>query len=242
MTYCVGLMLDQGLIFAADSRRCEGADNLASFCKLTTFERAGDRVIVLLGSGNLASTQAVCSLLRWRSARDAATGLWAARSILEVVVLASDAIRDADLRYMPQLGGGSAGFNASFILGGQIRGEAPHLFRIHADGSFVEAGAEAPYLQNGETTYGNPIIEWVIRHRTPLNEAAKCVLASFDTTMRSNLSVAMPIDLICYRRDSLVIDMRRRFEASDAYFANLSAKWSEGTRSVIRSLPELSWP
>lgn len=241
MTYCVGLMLDEGLIFASDSRTHAGVDNFASFCKLTAFERPGDRVIVLLSSGNLAGTQAVCSLLRQRCARDEATSLWGVESMFDAALLVSDAMREVDRRDGQHLTDSDAGFNASFILGGQIRGEPPRLFRIYAEGNFIEAGARTPYLQTGETKYGKPIIDRVIRGQTTLNDAAKCVLVSFDSTMRSNLSVAMPIDLICYRRDSLAIDMRRRFEASDAYFADLSARWSAGTREVFRRLPELDW-
>lgn len=241
MTYCLGLTLDQGLILASDSRTHAGVDNFASFSKMTAFERPGDRVIVLLSSGNLAGTQAVCSLLRQRCARDAAENLWSAASMFDAAMLVSDAMRDVDRRDGQHLTDSDFGFNASFILGGQIRGEAPRLFRIYAEGNFIEAGAQTPYLQTGETKYGKPIIDRVIRRETPLNEAAKCVLVSFDSTMRSNLSVAMPIDLICYRRDSLVIDMRRRFEGNDPYFTELSARWSEGTREVFRRLPDLTW-
>jgi len=133
------------------------------------------------------------------------------------------------------------GFNASFILGGQITGEPPRLFRIYAEGNFIEASLETPYLQTGETKYGKPIIDWVITRTTSLNDAAKCVLVSFDSTMRSNLSVGMPIDLICYKRDSLEVQMRRRFDEEDAYFRALSKQWREGTRQVFSRLPNLDW-
>ncbi len=241
MTYCLGLNLDAGQILASDSRTHAGVDNFASFCKMTVFERAGDRVIVLLSSGNLAGTQAVCSLLDQRCARDPATSLWGAASMFDAALLVSDAMREVDRRDGQHLTDSDVGGNASFILGGQIRGEAPRLFRIYAEGNFIEAGTHTPYLQTGETKYGKPIIDRVIQGPTPLNEAAKCVLVSFDSTMRSNLSVGMPIDLICYRRDSLAIEMRRRFEPNDAYFAELSSRWSKGTRAVFRQLPDLAW-
>jgi putative proteasome-type protease len=132
-------------------------------------------------------------------------------------------------------------FNASFILGGQIKGEPPRLFRIYAEGNFIEAGVPTPYFQTGETKYGKPIVDRVITRHTPLAEAAKCVLVSFDLTMRSNLSVGMPIDLICYERDSLEITKRRRFDDKDPYFTALSEEWGEGTRQAFRHLPELVW-
>ena len=132
-------------------------------------------------------------------------------------------------------------FNASFILCGQIRGEPSRLFRIYAEGNFIEAGMDTPYFKTGETKYGRPIIDRVITRPTRLTEATKCVLVSFDSTMRSNLSVGMPIDLVCYERDSLEVRMRRRFVEGDAYFTRLSSERSEGTRQVFRQLPELQW-
>jgi putative proteasome-type protease len=239
MTYCVGVMLDSGLIFASDSRTHAGVDNFASFCKLSVFERPDDRVIVLLSSGNLAGTQAVISLLQQRVRKDVDQNLWRAETMFDAALLVSDAMREVDRRDGQHLTEDDVGFNASFILGGQIRGEPPRLFRIYAAGNFIEAGEQTPYLQTGETKYGKPIIDRVITPRTTLNDAAKCVLVSFDSTMRSNLSVGMPIDLICYERDSLSVSMRRRFDADDAYFAELGRKWSEGTREVFRRLPEL---
>jgi putative proteasome-type protease len=224
MTYCVGVMLDKGMIFASDSRTNAGVDNFAKFCKTTVFERAGDRVIILLSSGNLGGTQAVISLLKQRSDTTNAPNLWNAKTMFDAALLVSDAMRDVDRRdgeYLTQVGGA---FNASFILGGQISGEAPRLFRIYSEGK-----------------YGKPIIDRVITRTTSLSDAAKCVLVSFDSTMRSNMSVGMPIDLICYERDSLEIQMRRRFDEGDAYFAALSEQWSKGTRNVFSQLPDLRW-
>ena len=242
MTYCTGLLLDEGMVFASDSRTNAGLDNIATFCKMTVFERAGDRVIVLLSSGNLAGTQAVISVLRQRGdAESASPNLWNARTLFDVTALVADAMRDIDRRDGPYLAE-SGGFNASFILGGQIRGEPMRLFRIYSEGNFIEAGLHTtPYFQTGEAKYGKSIIDRVITPSTTLADAAKCVLVSFDSTMRSNLSVGMPIDLICYRRDSLAIQMRRRFDEGDAYFTALSSQWSEGVRDVFSRLPELHW-
>ena len=241
MTYCIGIILDAGLVLASDSRTHAGVDNFASFCKMTLFERPGDRVYILLSSGNLAGTQAVIGLLKQRNAKDGVPNLWAAESMFDAAILVSDAMRDVDRRDGQHLAGSGGGFNASFILGGQIKGEPPRLFRIYAEGNFIEAGEETPYLQTGETKYGKPIIDRVILGSTSLNDAAQCVLVSFDSTMRSNLSVGMPIDLICYERDSLAVRMRRRFDEGDAYFSALSKQWTEGTRQVFSRLPKLEW-
>ena len=242
MTYCIGVMLEKGMIFASDSRTNAGMDNFAKFCKMTVFERPGDRVIVLLSSGNLAGTQAVIGVLNQRCvAGDAATNLWGARTMFDVAMLVADAMRHIEQRDGEYLQANEVGFNASFIVGGQIGGEPLRLFRIYAEGNFIEAGADTPYFQTGETKYGKPIIDRVITRFTPLPDATKCVLVSFDSTMRSNLSVGMPIDLICYERDSLEVQWRRRFDDGDAYFSTLSHEWGEGTRQVFRQLPELRW-
>ncbi|MEI6251195.1 MAG: peptidase [Mycobacteriaceae bacterium] len=226
------------MIFASDSRTNAGMDSVAKFCKMTVFERPGDRVIVLLSSGNLAGTQAVISILTQRCADGAApTNLFGARTMFDVLVLVTDAMRDIENRDADYL----EAFNASFIVGGQIDGEPLRLFRTYAEGNFIEAGTHTNFFQTGETKYGKPILDRVLTQSTPLVDAAKCVLVSFDSTMRSNLSVGMPIDLVCYEQDSLEVRFRRRFDVGDPYFTALSRDWSEGTREVFRELPELSW-
>jgi len=242
MTYCVGVLLRDGIVLASDSRTNAGVDNFAKFCKMSVFERPGDRVLMLLSSGNLAGTQAVISVLKQRSEiTDGPPNLWTARTMFDVAGLVADAMRDIERRDAPYLESGPVAFNASFILGGQLNGEPPRLFRIYSEGNFIEAGQDTPFLQTGEAKYGKPIIDRVITPTTSLADATKCVLVSFDSTMRSNLSVGMPIDLICYERDSLAIRMRRRFDQGDAYFSALSADWSEGVRKVFQELPELEW-
>lgn len=241
MTYCVGVMLENGLVFASDSRTNAGVDNFASFCKMSLFERAGDRVIVLLSSGNLGGTQAVISILRQNGERSDCPNLWNAASMFDAALLVSDAMRLVDQRDSQYLTKNNIGFYASFILGGQIKGEPPRLFRLYAEGNFIEAGDQTPYFQTGETKYGKPIIDWAITRATTLDDAAKCVLVSFESTMRSNLSVGMPIDLICYKLDSLAITMRRRFDPGDVYFTTLGKEWSAGTRDVFSRLPDLEW-
>jgi putative proteasome-type protease len=242
MTYCVGVLLKEGIVFASDSRTHAGVDNIAQFCKMTVFERAGDRVLVLLSSGNLAGTQAVVSVLRQRGdAEGAAPNIWSARTMFDVAVVVSDAMRDIERRDGKHLENSALTFNASFIIGGQIKGEPLRLFRTFAEGNFIEASADTPFFQTGEAKYGKPIIDRVITPATSLADATKCILVSFDSTMRSNLSVGMPIDLACYERDSLKLGKRRRFDQGDAYFTALSKEWSEGVRAAFKLLPTLQW-
>jgi putative proteasome-type protease len=240
MTYCVGVKLDEGLIFASDSRTHAGVDNYAKFCKMTVFERAGDRVLVLLSSGGLAATQTVINLLRQRAAGDA-PHIWSIGSMFDVANLVSDAMRDLERRDGPFLEVSELKFNASFILGGQIAGEDMRLFRIYAEGNFIEADTDTCFLQTGEAKYGKPILDLGVTSSATLEDATKCVLVSFDSTMLSNLSVGMPIDLLCYSRDSLQVTMRRRFEEDDVYFDALTQQWLEGTRRVFHELPPLAW-
>jgi putative proteasome-type protease len=240
MTYCVGVKLEEGLIFASDSRTHAGVDNFARFCKMTVFERAGDRVLVLLSSGGLAATQAVIGVLRQRATGDA-PHIWTVGSMFEVANLVSDALRDIERRDGPFMESGGLKFNASFILGGQIAGEAMRLFRLYAEGNFIEAGDDTCFLQTGEAKYGKPILDLAVSATATLEDATKCVLVSFDSTMISNLSVGMPIDLLCYARDSLCVTMQRRFDDGDAYFDALTKQWLQGTRRVFHELPPLEW-
>ena len=238
MTYCIGLLLKEGLVMASDSRTHAGVDNFATFCKMTVFERPGERVVVLLSSGSLAGTQAVISILKQKgeSSEAAARSIWSARTMFDVAVLVSDAVRDIERRDGEYLAKSSSPFNASFIIGGQIKGEPPRLFRTFAEGNFIEAGRDTPFFQTGETKYGKPIIDRVIGQNTSLSDAMKCVLVSFDSTMRSNLSVGMPIDLACYATGDLKLTTHHRFAPGDTYFAALSKEWSDGVRQVFRSL------
>ena len=249
MTYCVGVLLKDGIVLGSDSRTHAGVDDFASFCKMTVFERPGERVLVLLSSGNLAGTQAVISVLRQNAAaplvdekgKVAAPTIWTAHTMFDVASVVSNAMRELEIRDKEHLAKSDLTFNASFILGGQLRGEPMRLFRIYAEGNFIEAGAETSFFQTGEAKYGKPILDRVLAPSTSLSDAAKCVLVSFDSTMRSNLSVAMPIDLICYERDTLEVRKRRRFEPGDPYFGALSQEWSEGVRAVFKRLPDPRW-
>jgi putative proteasome-type protease len=169
----------------------------------------------------------------------AGTTIWNARTMFDAALIVSDAVRDIVRRDAKHVESSDSPFNASFIIGGQINGEPPRLFRTFAEGNFIEAGADTAFFQTGETKYGKPIMERVITPSTNLTDAMKCILVSFDSTMRSNLSVGMPIDLVCYERDSLKLSLRHRFEQGDAYFTSLSKEWSEGVRVVFRRLPDV---
>jgi putative proteasome-type protease len=240
MTYCVGVLLADGVVLASDSRTNAGIDNIATFCKMTVFEREGERSIVMLSSGNLAGTQAVISLLKQRGEDSNAAGgnIWQARTMFDVATVVADAVRDIERRDSEHLSRSATPFNASFIIGGQIKGEPVRLFRTFAEGNFIEASRETPFFQTGEAKYGKPILDRVITPATSLSDAIKCVLVSFDSTMRSNLSVGMPIDLACYARDQLRL-ARYRFAPGDPYFTEISKQWSEGVRAVFRQLPDI---
>src|SRR3984885_10404432 len=239
MTYCVGVLLTDGIVLASDSRTHAGVDNFAMFCKMTIFERPGDRAIVLLSSGNLAATQAVVSVLKQRGQApgDDAASIWNARTMFDVAVMVSDAVREIERRDAKHVATSATPFNASFIIGGQIKGEPLRLFRTFAEGNFIEASAETPFFQTGEAKYGKPIIDRVIGPKTSLSDAMKCVLVSFDSTMRSNLSVGMPIDLACCASGDLKLTSRHRFAPGEAYFSALGNEWVEGVRTVFRTLP-----
>ncbi len=241
MTYCVGLRLDRGIVFASDTRTNAGLDNIATFSKMHVWERKGDRLMVLLSAGNLGITQAVVSLLNEAidaqaetdeaSLMGAATMFQAARLIGDAVRAALDMEEDAVAKN-PDL------FGASFIFGGQIAGEGPRLFQIYSEGNFIEASQDTPFFQIGEHKYGKPILDRVAAPAMRMGEAAKLVLLSFDSTLRSNLSVGMPIDLLIYRRDSLEIGEQRRIEENDPYFRKLSASWSEALRDAFARIDE----
>ena len=197
---------------------------------------------VIMGVNNFCNLRCLmCDVGTGNSETNFGANLMGARTMFDVVRLVSDATRDIEKRDAGYLDESNIRFNASFIVGGQIDGEPIRLFRTYAEGNFIEAGTDTPFFQTGETKYGKPILDRVLTQHTPLADATKCVLVSFDSTMRSNLSVGMPIDLICYERDSLEVQWRRRFDEGDPYFTALSDEWGEGTRKVFRHLPELRW-
>lgn len=241
MTYCVALKLDRGLVFAADTRTNAGIDNISSFSKLHSWEREGERVLVLMSAGNLAITQAVVGYLQEQMQSDSAeaTNLWTAPSMFRAARVIGDAVRkvyDLDGKALEARG---EKFGASLIFGGQIKGEEPRLFNIYSEGNFIESTEDTPFFQIGEHKYGKPILDRVARSDMRLGEAAKLLLVSFDSTLRSNLSVGMPIDLLAYQADNLKITREKRLEQDDEYFRALSNDWSEALRTAFDNLTEL---
>ena len=240
MTYCVALRLNRGLVFAADTRTSAGNDNVAVFRKLHYWRKVGERVIVLASAGNLAVTQSVVSLLNEQLVEQLspeAESLFTVPSLYRATRLLGDAVRELRRVDGPSLEA-TGGFNASFILGGQIGTEVPRLFHIYPEGNFIEATDDTPFFQIGEHKYGKPIIDRVAEPTMRLGEAAKLALLSFDSTLRSNLSVGLPIDLLIYERDSLDVRRQKRIEQEDEYFRKLSAAWSEALRSAFAGIEE----
>jgi len=242
MTYCVALMLDAGMVFASDSRTNAGVDQVSVFRKMHLITRDADRVIVIMSSGNLSITQSAINLLEHNSrSGDANKTLANASSLFEVADLVGNALREVRKRDGPYLLQNNIEASASFIVGGQIRGEPQRLFNIYSEGNFIEATPETPYFQIGESKYGKPVIDRVVKRDTHLLEAAKCVLVSFDSTMRSNISVGLPIDLVIYDNNSLKVRVQRRIDESDAYFKMIHTEWGEGLRRVFAQLPNPDW-
>jgi putative proteasome-type protease len=242
MTYCVALRLDTGMIFASDSRTNAGVDHIATFTKMRVYEKKDDRVIVTLSSGNLAMTQGVINILdRHAKALEGEETMWTVQSMYDVAALVGDALREMHRRDGPFLSQSSIEANSNLLVGGQIKGEAPRLFHIYAQGNFIEATDDTPYFQLGESKYGKPILDRVISMATPQKEAAKCVLISFDSTMKSNISVGLPIDLLWYPRDSMRVGMQQRIREGDPYFTMLRSRWGGGLRRVFGELPDPDW-
>jgi putative proteasome-type protease len=242
MTYCVAMSLEAGMIFAADSRTNAGVDQIGRFSKLRVFVREGDRVVVTLSSGNLSMTQSALNILEQRTrSGDSQMQLWNAPSMFDIARLVGDALREVKMRDGPYLLQNNIDSHATFIVGGQVRGEPPRLFEVYSEGNFIEATADTCYFQIGESKYGKPVIDRVITRGTSLQEATKCTIVSFDSTMRSNISVGLPIDLAVYETDGLRLKLQKRIEESDPYFQMIHTQWGEGLRRVFAELANPEW-
>jgi putative proteasome-type protease len=241
MTYCVGLKLNRGLVMAADTRTNAGLDNIATFRKLQTFEMPGERVFIMMSAGNLAVTQAVVAILEEEFEHpdedDENSSLKTVPTMFQAAKLVGETLKTVRNGHVDQ-GLSSDAFSASFIFGGQIGKEVPRLYQIYSEGNYIEAKDDTPFFQIGEHKYGKPILDRVANQDMRLGEAAKLVLLSFDSTIRSNLSVGMPIDMVVYNTDNLSIDRVRRIEQDDPYFRSISTKWSEALRSAVETIEE----
>jgi putative proteasome-type protease len=242
MTYCVAMSLEAGMIFAADSRTNAGVDQIGRFSKLRVFAREGDRVVVTLSSGNLSMTQNALNILEQRSRTgDSQMQMWNAPSMFDIARLVGDALREVKTRDGPYLLQNNIDSHATFIVGGQLRGEAPRLFEVYSEGNFIEATPDTCYFQIGESKYGKPVIDRVVHRGTTLLDATKCTIVSFDSTMRSNISVGLPIDLLVYETGSLKVTLQRRIQEFDPYFQLIHHQWGEGLRRVFAQLPDPDW-
>ena len=245
MTYCVAIKLNAGLVFLADSRTNAGLDQISSFRKLMVYENPGDRFMVLLSAGNLSITQSVRELLESQQLRDEATGdmltIWNVRSMFDAARVLGAAVRHVFERDGVALSRSGVDFNISLVLGGQIQGENMRLFQVYSAGNFIEATSETPYFQIGESKYGKPVLDRVITPRTPLDEAAKCALVSMDSTLKSNLSVGLPLDLIVYEKDRFASDKIVSIDESNPYFRMLHDSWGERLRHVFDSIEDPAW-
>ncbi|MEX2616249.1 MAG: peptidase [Alphaproteobacteria bacterium] len=237
MTYCLGVYLDDGLVMASDSRTNAGVDQIAKVRKMSIFEQPGKRVIAILSAGNLGTTQAVITLLRENLNKpDSGRDLFSAQTMFEVARMVGGQMRDV-LQHDGEFVRMHGDPNATFLVGGQILGEAHRLFQIYSAGNFIEASSRSQLLQIGETKYGKPILDRAICDKTSLDTAAKLALLSYDATIRSNLSVEGPIDLLRYRKDSFSAENLSKYRRDDPYWVSLRDGYSDGLMSVIAALP-----
>lgn len=240
MTYCVGLRLDHGLVFMSDTRTNAGVDNISTFKKMHVWERPGDRVVTLLAAGNLATTQTVVSLLEehTKPAGERKTTIMEQPSMFAIAQLVGETVREVIKTAARGGAQGEGPFAASFILGGQVAGGAMRMFFIYPEGNFIEATDDNPFFQIGEHKYGKPILVRAYDKHMSFERAAKLLIVSFDSTLKSNLSVGMPLDMHYYEKDSLRRGYETRITAQDPYFQRISGGWSDALRSAFDSLPE----
>jgi putative proteasome-type protease len=237
MTYCVAVRNQAGLVFLSDSRTNAGVDQISTFRKMHVYDVPGERVMVLLTAGNLAVSQSVASSLRVQMQNHGEKSLATAPNLFSAAKLVGDTVRKVYERDAEPLKAFNIEFNVSLIFGGQIKGEEPRLFNIYSAGNFIEATAETPYFQIGESKYGKPILDRVIGNDLSLDEVAKCCLISMDSTIKSNLSVGLPLDLLCYERDSLAVSRHKQIDGKEPYFASIRDRWAEQLRKVFNELP-----
>jgi putative proteasome-type protease len=244
MTYCVAVKLDAGLVFLSDSRTNAGVDQISTFRKMIIYERPGDRFMVLLSAGNLSISQQVREILQIQQIENGdkpPLTIWNATSMFDAARVLGAAVRsvyDQDGEALQKAG---LDFNASLILGGQIGGESMRLFLVYSAGNFIEATRETCFFQIGESKYGKPVLDRMMRPSTPLAEAAKCALVSMDSTMKSNLSVGLPLDLVVYEAGSLQSSQIVCIDDKNPYFQMIRNSWGEKLRQVFESIDDPQW-
>lgn len=242
MTYCVGIKVNEGLVFVSDSRTNAGVDRISTYQKMFVFDHPGDRVFVLLTAGNLSVTQSVVSLLQRQLGDDnGGHDLMQAETMFAAARTVGAAMREVIETDGPMLKAEGIEYDSSIILGGQVQDGEARLYQIYTPGNFIEATGDTPYFQIGEVKYGKPVLDRIISPEAPLAEAAKCALISVDSTMRSNLSVGPPIDILLYREGALEVGYRERFDVDDPYFTSLREKWGAALRAAFHDIADPDW-
>jgi putative proteasome-type protease len=244
MTYCVGIRLNAGLVFLSDSRTNAGLDAISTFRKMIVYEKPGDRFMVLLSAGNLSISQSVREILQVEklpNGDDEPLTIWNAKSMFDATRVLGSAVRRVYEQDGPALKSAGIDFNASMIFGGQIKGEAMRLFLVYSAGNFIEATRETCFFQVGESKYGKPILDRVLTPTTPLDEAAKCALVSMDSTLKSNLSVGLPLDLLVYEEGSLCSDRIVCLDDQNPYFQMIHNTWGQRLREVFEGIDDPRW-
>ena len=245
MTYCVAIKLDAGLVFLSDSRTNAGLDHISTFRKMMVYEKAGERFMVLLSAGNLSISQSVREILQTEQIPDENDGppisIWNAKSMFDAARVLGSAVRHIQQRDGEALSRSGVDFNCSMLFGGQIAGEGVRLFQVYSAGNFIEATAETPYFQIGESKYGKPVLDRVLTPTTPLAEAAKCALVSMDSTLKSNLSVGLPLDLAVYQTNALRSDQIACIDENNDYFRMVHNVWGGKLREAFDSIDDPHW-
>ncbi|AOS80055.1 MULTISPECIES: proteasome-type protease [Hydrogenophaga] len=245
MTYCVAVKLNAGMVFLSDSRTNAGLDQISSFRKMMIYEKADDRFMCLLSAGNLSISQSVREILQIEQLDDHEGGdpinIWNARSMFDAARVLGSAVRHVWHRDGESLQRAGVDFNVSLIFGGQIRGEGMRLFQVYSAGNFIEATAETPFFQIGESKYGKPVLDRVITLDTPLDEAAKCALVSMDSTLKSNLSVGLPLDMVVYDANALRCDKIVCIEENNPYFRMVRSTWGRKLREAFDDIEHPTW-
>jgi putative proteasome-type protease len=244
MTYCVALKVAAGMVFASDSRTNAGFDQISTFRKMVVYERPGDRFMVLLSSGNLSISQSVREILqveRLPGTGPEATTIWNATSMFDAARVLGQAVRHVYEQDGPALRAAGIDFGCTLIFGGQIGGESMRLFLVYSTGNFIEATAETCFFQIGESKYGKPVLDRMLVPSTPLAEAAKCALVSIDSTLKSNLSVGLPIDLVVYEANALQSDRVVCIDEDNPYFSMIRESWGQRLRDAFASIDDPDW-
>ena len=244
MTYCVGIRLDAGLVFLSDSRTNAGLDQISTYRKMIIYEGSGDRFMVLLSAGNLSISQSVREILQVEKIDNGDAEpitIWNAKSMFDATRVLGAAVRRVYTQDGPSLKAAGIDFNASMIFGGQIAGEAMRLFLVYSAGNFIEATRETCFFQVGESKYGKPILDRVLTPATPLDEAAKCALVSMDSTLKSNLSVGLPLDLLVYEEGSFKSDRIACIDEYSPYFQMIHGTWGQRLKEVFEGIDDPRW-